>query len=160
MANINNRNPGGLWPWGGNTAGGLRERKVTPEALRPKKLAKKGDPRNPALASAALLDFIGPGHTSDELRLPLPPHPRGHDADLEGFNDRPHLAQVAERGEPASLERTKQLLSELEVAADRRSRLEGLLEREERMLGIIGRVSKDQQEVDRLRREEQKEEPA
>ena len=97
MAKINNQPPKApLWPWGGPRS--VRERLVDPAQVNRKKAAKTGNPKNPALASAALLDFIGPAHSSEELRLPLPPHPGGHDADLEGFSDRPHLASVAGRG--------------------------------------------------------------
>ena len=75
MAKLNNMPPRApLWPWGGPRS--VREKLVDPaEFDRKKKVAKKGDPKNPALASAALLDWIGPGHNADELRLPLPPHP-------------------------------------------------------------------------------------
>src|SRR6476659_2522148 len=102
-----------VWPWGGPRT--VREKLVDPTQLDRKKKAKKtGDPKNPALASFALLESIGPGHTAEELRLPLPPHPEGHDADLEGFNDHPHLEALTERaaGElQAGLERGLQRIS-------------------------------------------------
>src|SRR5687768_11448879 len=96
MAKINNpppRTP--VWPWGGPRS--VREKLVEPSQLERKKKAKSGNAKNPALASHALLDFIGPAHSSEDLRLPMPPHPGGHDADLEGFTDRPQLKSVAER---------------------------------------------------------------
>src|SRR5579863_7140672 len=84
------------WPWGGPRS--VRERLVDPSQFDRKKKAKKaGNPKSPALPSTELLDFIGPAHSSDELRLPMPPHPQGHDADLSGFNERPLLQGVAER---------------------------------------------------------------
>ena len=73
MAKINQQPPKTpMWPWGGPRS--VRERLVDPAQFdRKKKLKKAGDPKNPALASAALMDFIGPAHSSEELRLPLPP---------------------------------------------------------------------------------------
>ena len=89
MAKINQgpiqRSP--MWPWGGPRA--VREKLVDRNQF--KALRKKGDPKNPALASAELLDFIGPAHSAEELRLPMPPAPAGHDADVESYTDRPHL---------------------------------------------------------------------
>ncbi len=94
MAKINQQPPRApLWPWGGPRT--VREKLVDPSQLDRKKKTKAGNPKNPALASSALLDFIGPAHSSEELRLPLPPMPFGHEADLERFSDRPHLASVA-----------------------------------------------------------------
>ena len=74
MAKINNQPPKApLWPWGGPRS--VREKLVDPTQFdRKKKLKKTGNPKSPALASAALLDFIGPAHSSEELRLPTPPH--------------------------------------------------------------------------------------
>src|SRR6185369_17960382 len=82
MAKINQNPPRTpMWPWGGPRS--VRERLVDPAQFDRKKQARKaGNPKSPALASAALLDFIGPAHSADELRLPLPPYPEGHDADL------------------------------------------------------------------------------
>lgn len=57
-------------------------------------LAEEGDP-SPSLASAALLDFIGPAHSAEGLRLPMPAGPAGHDA-RRGLLDRPYLSSAAE----------------------------------------------------------------
>src|SRR5579883_2089807 len=97
MAKINLPPRAPPWPWGGPRS--VREKLVDPSQLDRKKKAKKGDPKNPALPSADLLDSIGPAHSADELRLPLPPHPEGHDADLSGFNDRPMFDAIADRGD-------------------------------------------------------------
>src|SRR5687768_12556220 len=97
MAKINQpppRTP--QWPWGGPRI--VREKLVDPKQFdRRRRLAKKGDPKNPALASVELLEFLGPAHSSDELRLPLPASPSGHNADIEGLMTAPHLHKVAER---------------------------------------------------------------
>src|SRR5687768_17603904 len=101
-SNINNRpNPSPMWPWGGPRQ--VREKIVRPAQFeKTKKNKKLGNPKNPSLASAALLDWIGPAHSSEELRLPLPPHPEGHDADLEGRLDGQNLSSVAERNDADS----------------------------------------------------------
>jgi hypothetical protein len=63
---------------------------------------KKGDPKNPSLASAALLDFIGPAHSAEELRLPMPADaPRGMTPTSRVFSTVPYLSTVAERHERA-----------------------------------------------------------
>src|SRR4051795_2018801 len=98
MAKINQPPvPQPAWPWGGPRA--VREKLVNRTQVDTKKTKKKGDPKNPSLASAALLDFIGPAHSSEELRLPLPVFPEGHDADLDGYVDRQNLQAIAERGD-------------------------------------------------------------
>jgi hypothetical protein len=126
--------------------------------LERKNVRKKGDPKNPALASAALLDFIGPAHSAEELRLPMPVPPGGHDADLEGFLDRPHLQSVAERmneRRQAALERG---LQSLRAPPERVDRLRSLLQREAAMLELVSTVSREQMEIERRRREETREE--
>ena len=80
--NINNRPPAPYWPWGGRRT--IREKLVSVEQLERKQRLRKGDAKNPPLASAALLEFIGPGHTSEELRLPEPPVPVELEAQLGG----------------------------------------------------------------------------
>jgi hypothetical protein len=66
MAKISQQPPAPLWPWGGPRS--VRERLVDPKQLDRK--SRKGDPKNPALASAALLEFLAPAHSSEEVRLP------------------------------------------------------------------------------------------
>ncbi|AKF80762.1 hypothetical protein MFUL124B02_15560 [Myxococcus fulvus 124B02] len=146
MARINNQPPGGpQWPWGGPRS--VRERLVDPSQVDRKKLRKTGNPKNPALASAALLDFIGPAHSSEELRLPLPPHPGGHEADLEGFSDRPHLASVAGRGSDASRHLLERGLARINATPDRLERLKALLNREASMLTLVDQVNEETKEI-------------
>ena len=156
MANrINNpppRTP--LWPWGGPRS--VRERLVDPAEFERKKRVKKGDPKNPALASTELLDFIGPAHSADELRLPLPPMPEGHDADLDGFNDRPALESVVGRLETSG-DTLQRSLASVSAAPERLERLKSLLSREEQMLGLAQRVNSDLREIHQKMQEEQKE---
>ena len=146
MARINNQPPKTpLWPWGGPRS--VRERLVDASQVDRKKLRKTGNPKNPALASAALLDFIGPAHSSEELRLPLPPHPGGHDADLEGFSDRPHLASVAGRGDEDQRRMLERGLSKVNAAPDRLDRLKALLQRESAMLTLVDQVNEESKEI-------------
>lgn len=157
MAKIGQQQPRApMWPWGGPRS--VRDKLVDRSQLDRKNVRKKGDPKNPALASAALIDFIGPAHSAEELRLPMPVPPGGHDADIEGYSDRPQLQSVAERMNEmrqAALERGFQ---SLRAAPDRVDRLRSLLQREAQMLELVGTVSEDQAEIERRRREETLEE--
>jgi hypothetical protein len=144
MAKINQQPRAPLWPWGGPRS--VRDRLVDPSQLDRKK-KKAGDPKNPALASSALLDFIAPAHSSEELRLPLPPHPGGDDAPLESFTARPQLASVAQRDSQESRERLERGLSQLQVAPERMDRLRGLLEREAQMLEVVGGLNEDVKDI-------------
>lgn len=157
MAKINNQPPKApLWPWGGPRS--VRERLVDPAQLNRKKLKKSGNPKNPALASAALLDFIGPAHSSEELRLPSPPNPRQNDAPLEGFSDRPHLESVAERAEADQRQMLERGLARINAPPERMDRLKALLQREAQMLSLMGHLHSEVEEIQRRMREEQKEE--
>lgn len=155
MAKINEPPPHiAAWPWGGPQS--VRERLIDRAQLEKK--TRTGNPKAPALASAALLDFIGPPHSSEEMRLPLPPHPEGHDADLENFLDRPYLHSVAKRqgeGGPQSMERS---LSSLNTSPERVDRLKALLKREATMLDVVGKVSSEMQMILHLMWEAQKDE--
>jgi hypothetical protein len=156
MAKIHNQPPRApLWPWGGPRA--VREKLVDPSQFDRKK-RKVGNPKNPALASAALLDFIGPAHSAEELRLPTPPHPKGHDADLEGFSDRPYLGRVAERAEGEQRQLLERGLSRINAPPERMERLKGLLQREAQMLTLVGQVHEEILEIQRRMREEQQDE--
>jgi hypothetical protein len=156
MAKINNQPPRApLWPWGGPNA--VREKLVNPSQLDRKK-RKVGNPKNPALASAALLDFIGPAHSSEEIRLPTPPNPKGHEADLEGMSDRPYLGSVAGRGETEQRQLLERSLGRINAPPDRMERLKGLLQREAQMLSLVGQVHSEIQEIQRRMREEQQDE--
>jgi hypothetical protein len=152
MAKIGQQPPRApLWPWGGPRS--IREKLVDPTQLD-RKARKKGDPKNPALASAALLESIGPANSAEELRLPMPALPGGHDADVEGYADRPHLSSVAERMNEARREALERGLASIRAPADRVERLKSLLSREASMLDLVGRVSQEMSEVERRRREE------
>jgi hypothetical protein len=153
MAKIGGQQPRApAWPWGGPKD--VRGKLVDRTQLERKNVRKKGDPKNPALASTALLDFIGPAHSAEEIRLPLPPGPAGHDADVEGYLDRGPLSSVAERMQEAQQETLQRGLGMLRAAPDRVERLKSLLARESQMLELIGSVSNDMAEIERRRREE------
>lgn len=156
MAKINNQPPKApLWPWGGPRS--VREKLVDPAQLNRKKF-KSGNAKNPALASAALLDFIGPAHSSEELRLPSPPNPRNNDAPLEGFSDRPHLETVAERAENEQRQMLERGLARINAPPDRMDRLKALLQRESQMLTLMGHVHSEVEEIQRRIREETQDE--
>lgn len=159
MAKINNpppRTP--IWPWG-STPQQVRSRMVDRDQLVDKtgRKKKKGDPKNPALPSAALLDSIGPAHNADELRLPQPPMPQGHDADLANYGDRPHLAEAATKLDPEERRAIDRNLTRLNAPPERVERLKALLNREAMMLQIVSRLSDDVEEIQRRMREEQSE---
>lgn len=155
MAKIGQQQPRApSWPWGGPRE--VRGKLVDRAQL--KNVRKKGDPKNPALASASLLDFIGPASSSEEIRLPLPPAPRGHDSDVEGYLDRGPLTTVAERLQEAQQEALQRGLGAIRAPPDRVERLKSLLAREAQMLELVGTVSNDMAEIERRRREEQAEE--
>ena len=117
MAKINQPPPQmPAWPWGSRRT--VREKLVNPAQLD-RKARKKGDPKNPALASAALLDSIGPAHSADELRLPLPPMPEGHDADLAAMTDRQSMQSVAERRDEGQRRALENGLSVVRAAPER-----------------------------------------
>src|SRR3954454_17518194 len=158
MAKINNQPPPSpMWPWGGPRS--VRERLIDRAQLDKKKLGKAGNAKSPALPSAALLDFIGPAHSSEEMRLPLPPFPAGHDADVEGFLDRPHLHALTKRaqdgGDSHQLERA---LPQINASPERQDRLKALLKRESQMLDTVGRVPAEMQQILHLMWEAQKDE--
>jgi hypothetical protein len=156
MAKINLPPRAPPWPWGGPRS--VRERLVDPEQFdRKKKARKAGNPKSPALPSAALLDSIGPAHSADELRLPLPPHPEGHDADLSGFMDRPALDAVAERAQEDEQRPLSRALGLVQAPPERLERLKQLLGREEQMLSLVGQLRGDIIEIQRKMQDEQKE---
>ncbi len=155
MAKINNQQPQApAWPWGPPAE--VRERLVGPAQVDRRKVNQKGNPKNPPLASAALMDFIGPAHSSDELRLPLPELPPGHDADLDGFLDRPHLLSLARRADHAQEKPLELSLDRVSTSDDRRDRMRALLAREAQMLELLQQVHHDVREIDQKRREEQR----
>jgi len=131
---------------------------VRPKQLeRTGKVKRKGDPKNPALASVALLDFIGPGHNADELRLPMPPMPAGHDADLAAFTDRSYVAGFLERSGEDMQALTERLLDKVRASPERTERLKALLGRERQMMLLVQQFQADKDEIERRRREETQE---
>ena len=157
MAKINQNIPRGpAWPWGGPTT--VREKLVNRAQLEKKNVRKKGDPKNPSLASAALIDSISPAHSAEELRLPMPPAPAGHDADVESYTDRPALSTVAERAGDEQRSMLDAGLQAIKAPPDRVDRLKSLLARESQMLQLVGTLSNDMEEIQRRMREEQREE--
>lgn len=158
MAKINQQPPRApMWPWGGPKQ--VRDKLVDRAQLdRSSKVKKKGDPKNPALASAALLDFIGPAHSSEELRLPLPAYPEGHDADLDGYLDRQALGSIADRGDAETRGKLERNLANVKAPPDRLDRLKALLSREASMLQLVGKIHEEVEDIHRRRVEEQKEE--
>ncbi|HZH03103.1 MAG TPA: hypothetical protein VEY30_04905 [Myxococcaceae bacterium] len=145
--------PRQLWPWGGPRF--VRERLVDPGQLERKKAKKKGDPKSPALASAALLDFIGPAHSADEQRLTMPEMPAGHDAELSAFSDRPYLETVSQKASEDHRQALERSLDLVRTAPERAERLRVLLSREHQMLQVIARVNEDVRDIYRKMREEQ-----
>ncbi len=152
MAKIGDPPRAPQWPWGGPRS--VREKLVDRSQITTK-ARKKGDPKNPSLASAALLDSIGPAHSAEELRLPMPPMPLGHEADVEGYTDRPHLSTVRERMEEHRQAELERNLGSVRAPPDRVERLRSLLQREASMLELISSVSEQMEEVERKRRAEQ-----
>jgi hypothetical protein len=147
MARIGQQPRGPIWPWGGPRT--LREKLVDPAQFDRKKKAKKlGDPKRPALASAALLEFIGPGHASDELRLPPPPSPFGDGTDeLTPFPDRAFTRQVVERSVESNRTALENALAKVTAAPEKLERMRAVIHREAQMLALLGRVQADTDEV-------------
>lgn len=147
MARIGPREPRPPpWPWGGPRS--IRERLVDPAQFERKRLRKKADPRNPPLASMALLDFMGPGHSSDEVRLPPPPDPyAGAESDIEPFPDRGFTRSVVERGQEQAKEVLTSAFAKVQVAPDRLDRMKAVLNREAQMLSLLGKVQAETDEV-------------
>jgi hypothetical protein len=158
MAKINQQPPQTpMWPWGGPRT--VRERLVNRAQVdRTKKTGKTGNPKAPALASSELLDFIAPAHTSEELRLPLPTPPPGHDADVETFYDRPHLIAVGERGKDEQQDKLERALGRVNAPPDRLDRMKALLSREGQMLQLCDSVGAEMREILRLMWDAQKDE--
>jgi len=145
-----------LWPWGGTRS--IREKLVDPAQFDRKKKARKlGDPKQPPLASAALLEFMGAGHTSDEVRLPPPPSPFGQGTEeITPFPDRAFTRTVVERGEEGQRFAVESALSRVSVAPDKLERMKAVLNREAQMLSLLGRVQTDTDEIIERMKEEYK----
>lgn len=138
-------NRGVVWPWGGPRS--VRERLVNPSVFERKKRRKTGDPKSPALASADLLDFMGPGHTSDELRLPMSPGYGDGGEEFRPFPDRELTAEICELGGVEARAELEKMLGRLALAPGRHARVAEMLGREARMLEVLGRMQADVDEV-------------
>ena len=153
---INNPNPNAaFWPWPGNVREKLVERG---QLIERKKASKKktGDPKNPPLASAALLEFMGPGRSSEELRFPAPISPRQGEARMAEDSGLEALGGLLERADDAQNANLSRDLGRLNVPADRLERLNALLQREAGMLQVMGRLQGDLAEIHRRIRDESK----
>jgi hypothetical protein len=145
-----------VFPWGGRWS--VRDRLVDPSQFeRVRKNGRKADPRNPALPSAALMDFIGPAHSAEEMRLPMPPQPRGHGAELSAFSDRAHLQAAVERGSEESSVALERALQGVSPSPQRMREIEALLGREARMIERLAQLREELEEILCRMREEQKE---
>lgn len=154
MSKVGNQQPQSFWPWGGPRS--IREKLVDPAQFDRKKKAKKlGDPKRPALASAELLEFMGPGHTSDELRLPPPPSPFGQGTEeLVPFPDRAFTRQVVDRGGEGTKRALEAALTRVAVAPDKLERMRAVINREAQMLALLGKVQSDTDEIiERMKQE-------
>jgi hypothetical protein len=156
MAKINHPPPRGpLFPWG--EARSVRERLVDPSQIARPKKRRKGDPNDPPLPSAELMDFIGPARSADELRLPAPPHAPRHGADLTAFSDRPQLQSALQRAEEGLTRTLETALGRLNATPERVEQLEALLRREGQMLDLLRHLHVEMNEIHRRIRDEQKE---
>lgn len=138
-----NRAP--AWPWGGPRS--VRDRLLNPSAFDRKRRRKSGDPKSPALASADLLDFIGPGHSSDELRMPLPPGYGDGAEEFRPFPDREVTAELCELGNAQARGDLEKALKRLALPPERQAYLAAVLAREAQMLEVLGRIQADVEEV-------------
>lgn len=158
MSKVQQQQPQSIWPWGSRAQ--VRGRLVHRNQIDAKRDRRKGNMRNPALASAALWKWINPPATSDELRLALPPLPPGHDADETAMLDRPFLQSVAERGSADERRNLEHAFKQLTAPAERTERLKALLARESAMLELVGKFHQQVSDIDRMRRVEQSSEAA
>ena len=158
MANINQRPPQPpYWPWGPRRT--VRERLVDLKQLRDRQLArKKGDPKNPPLASAELIDFMGPGHSSDAVRLPPPPLPIELEAEVGGEVGLATLKTLADRAGEEKNQPLSRNLSSVNATPERVDRMQALLRCESDMLSLMGNLHQAAQHVENMRREETKDE--
>lgn len=148
MSKVGDQNPKTpVWPWGGPQS--VRDRLVDPSQFdwrkRPRKL---GDPKKPSLASSELLDFMGPGHTSDELRLPPPPSPFGEGTEeIAPFPDRAFTRQVVARGDAPQRKAVESALERATISPERLDRMRAILQREGQMLALLGAIQADTDEI-------------
>jgi spore germination protein GerM len=98
---------------------------------------------------------MGPGHASDELRLPPPPSPFGEGMEeLTPFPDRAFTRQVVERSADSSRRTLDAALTRVQVAPDKLERMKAVINREAQMLSLLGKVQADTDEViERMKQE-------
>jgi hypothetical protein len=138
--------PPSVWPW--SQVRTSREKLVEPSEFERKRRLKKGDPRNPPLASAELLEFMGPGSSSDDLRLPPPPGSAGSTAgDVPVFPDRTLTRQATDRVDERSRLGMEKALAKANLPADRLDRLKSLLRTEAQMITLLQRIQKESDAV-------------
>lgn len=146
---------GPAFPWG--EARAVRDRLVEPSQLdRGKRKRRNGAAGDPPLASSALLDFIGPAHCADELRLPPPPPPGRPGVEWAPFSDQSHLEAALERGEEGATPALRSAMEALTGPRERRERLETLLDLEREMLELLRRLHGDVKAIQRRIRDEQR----
>ena len=138
--------PWSLWPGGGVRS--VREKLGDPTQFE-KKRRKRGDPRTPSLASHELLEFMGTGHSSEELRLPLPPTPYGDGEGAEPtyFPDRAFTRSAIDRGSSNLKQGLETALSRINVAPDKLDRMRAIIQREAQMIALASKV---QDQVDEI----------
>jgi len=149
-----NPNPASFWPWAGNVREQIIERNQLVD--RKKRKGKTGDPKNPPLASSALLEFMGPGRTSEELRFPAPLEPRSGEARLSEQGGLEAMGQLLDRAGESANQGMARELARLSVPPDRLERLKGLIQREAAMLQVMGRLQGDLTDIHRRIQDESK----
>lgn len=144
-----------VWPWGGPRS--VREKLVDPAQFERKRRKKVGDPKRPPLASAELLDFMGPGHASDDVRLPPPPSPYGDGArELTPFPDRSYTREVVARGDDENRMAMEAALARINAAPEKLERMRALLAREGQMLNLLEELQNDTDAIIEMMKREYK----
>ena len=144
------------FPWGEPKS--VRERLVNPAQVAPQKnKRRRGDPKEPPLASIALIDFIGPAQSADDLRLPAPPRTSGTSADLVASSDRPQLKAAIARVNPESTRALEGALRRLGVSSESAGQRMAELDSEGQMIELLRQLHGDVDDIHRRMRDEQKE---
>ena len=157
MAKINQPPREPSFPWGEPRS--VRERLVDPSQVAPSKgRRRKGDPKDPPLPSIALMDFIGPARSADELRLPTPGRTPSPVADLTGSSsERSQLRSAITRADPGGVGVLENALAQVDASPERVKELEAQLRSEGRMIELLRQLHGEVDEIHRRMRDEQKE---
>ena len=157
MAKINQPPREPSFPWGERKT--VRERLIDPAQVAPSKGRRRtGDPKDPPLPSIALMDFIGPARSADELRLPLPGRVTRASADPANASvDRPELRSAIGRADRETTRALETALARLDASPERVKELEAQLRSEGRMLELLRQLQEDLDAIHRRMRDEQKE---